>query len=121
MPSDSMTDTKTYDKGAFNMLGTVSNVQHKTDKNGKAYVVAKFTTMLKGKQQTRTLMASGKALEARTLRDGTVVDALLPQLVDGASIRIYAVFDRAPGTDGKAGGEFISAIGLGLPPKAQAA
>jgi hypothetical protein len=110
-----------YKNSAFNMLGTVSQIESRTDKNGAAYIVAKFTTMIKGKQQTRTLMVSGKALLERHLANGTTVEALGPKLVEGAEVRIYGVFEKAPGTDGKVGGEFISAIGLGLPPKAKAA
>jgi hypothetical protein len=114
-------ETPAYKNSAFNMLGTVSQVESRTDKNGSPYIVAKFTTILKGKQQTRTLMVSGKALLERNLANGTTVEALGPKLVEGGEVRVYGFFERAPATEGRIGGEFICAIGLGLPPKAKAA
>jgi hypothetical protein len=49
---------------AFNMLGTVSNIEVRQDKNQKPYTVFSFSTVLRGKETTRMAMAFGAAHDA---------------------------------------------------------
>ncbi len=49
---------------AFNMLGTVSNIEVRQDKNAKPYTVFSFSTVLRGKETTRLAMAFGAAHDA---------------------------------------------------------
>jgi hypothetical protein len=85
-------------KPAYNLAGSISQIEVKTDKRGNLYTTAMFDTVVAGKSTVRRAMAFGKAhLAIEGLQEGPC--------------RLYVTFD---------GGVF-SVIGLGLPPKSEAA
>ena len=65
----------------------------------------------KGTSRERTVVAMGKAAEA-----------IEGKIVAGEAIALRVLFDRAPSQEeGKRGAEFLTVLGLPLPPKQKAA
>jgi hypothetical protein len=92
--TESTQSTAANSNRAYNLAGTVSDINVRTSKTGTPYTVATFTTTLQGRETTRKAMAFGKAHDA------------LAGLVDGPC-RLFVKID---------GGVF-AVIGLGLEPK----
>ncbi len=69
------------------------------------------TLTLRGKERERTVVAQGKAAEA-----------IEGKIVAGEAISLRVLFDNAPSSEeGKKGAEFLTVLGIPLPPKAKAA
>ncbi len=78
---------------------------------GTAKIKFRGTFEQRGKQVERTVVAQGKA-----------ADAIAAIVVGGQEIGLRCLFDRAPASEeGKKGGEFLTVLGIPLPPKAKAA
>ena len=68
------------------------------------------------------LMQRGKLVERTVVAQGKAADAIEAVLATGKEVGLRCLFSRAPANDeGKRGGEFLTAIGLPLPPKQKAA
>lgn len=63
----------------------------------------------------------GKTFERTVLAQGAAADAIEDVIKTGETAKLRIIFDSVPGEDGKKGGEFLTVIGLPLPPKAKAA
>ena len=87
--------------------GTIDTTPSST---GTAKIKFRGTLEQRGKTVERTVVAQGKAAEA--------ISAIV---VAGTEIGLRCLFDRAPGEEGKKGGEFLTVLGIPLPPKAKAA
>jgi len=91
---------------AYNVNMTVDSIETPTSSTGKEYIRAKVTAELRGKQRPRTLVAMGKAAEA--IRDALVV---------GETAKIRVIFSKFVNDAGEEGGEYLTAVGLPLPPR----
>jgi hypothetical protein len=90
--------TQTNRAPAYNLAGVISNIQVLMDRKNRPYTTCQFDTVVAGKATSRKAMAFGKAHDA------------LEGLQEGPG-RLYVRFD----------GGVLAVIGLGLPPKSQAA
>lgn len=91
-----MSQNNTQTTAAYNLPGTIHQVVHASDRNGRPYARMRFAFVAQGRTQERTAMAFGKAY-----------DAVKNSLVEGAAIRLYGKFES--GT--------FAVIGLGPPPR----
>ena len=88
----------------YNIGGTLSEIDYRTNTNGTPYFYGKLDTVLKGRKTKITVMGFGKALEN-----------VRPSLVEGAEVRFNGHFSR-----GSEGGQSFSVVQLGRAPKNQA-
>ena len=95
-----MTNAKRAPRG-YNFDVVPSDIQTRTDKAGKPYMTARVACKIRGRDTVRTLQMRGKMIEE-----------VGSTLVVGQSSPVRAIFDRAPGEDGKRGGDFLVAVGL---------
>lgn len=65
-----------------------------------------------------TYTAQGQEKERTVLAQGKAAEAIANVIKVGEAVALRVMFDRAPGNDGKPGGEFVTVLGL---PTAKAA
>lgn len=79
--------------------------------SGTKKIKFRATFTAQGKEKERTVVAQGKSAEA-----------IEGMITAGEPVALRVLFDRAPANDeGKQGGEYLTVLGLPLPPKAKAA
>lgn len=64
---------------------------------------------------------SGKTFERTVIAQGKAADAVGESLKQGETTKLRILFDSVIGEDGKRGGEYLTVLGLPLPPKQKAA
>jgi hypothetical protein len=79
--------------------------------NGTRKIVFRGMVTLRGKERERTFVAQGKA-----------ADAVAESIKTGEQVSLRCLFSEAPSREeGKRGAEYLTVIGLPLPPKQKAA
>jgi hypothetical protein len=79
--------------------------------SGTKKIKFRGTVKLRGQDRERTVVAMGKAAEA-----------IEGKIVAGEAVSLRVLFDNAPSSEeGKKGAEFLTVLGLPLPPKQKAA
>lgn len=93
-------------KGAINTAPTVKGTRKLTFRG---------TAMIRGKERERTYVAQGSAAD-------TVADKIDEAVKNGQPVKLRCLFSEAPAREeGQRGAEFMTIIGLPLPPKQKAA
>jgi hypothetical protein len=79
--------------------------------NGKGKITFRAKGTIGKREIERTVVAQGAA--------ATLIEGIIGK---GNELKLRVLFDRAPANeDGKQGGEFLTVVGLPLPPKQKAA
>lgn len=82
-----------------------------SNSNDKSKITFRGKLTIAGKEKERTFVAQGAA-----------ADLIKDMVGKGKELKLRCLFSRAPSNeDGKRGGEFMTVIGLPLPPKKKAA
>lgn len=68
-----------------------------------------------------SFVRNGKTFERTVIAQGKAADAVAASLVQGETTKLRIIFDHVQLEDGKQGGEFLTVLGLPLPPKKKAA
>ena len=68
-----------------------------------------------------SFVQAGRTVERTVVAQGAAADLIEGKIETGNVIALRCVYNRAPGADGKKGGEFLAVVALPLPPKAKAA
>ncbi len=69
-----------------------------------------------------TFEQRGKTVERTVVAMGKAAEAIEGKIVEGEAVAIRCLFDRAPAQEeGKRGAEYLTVLGLPLPPKQKAA
>jgi len=97
---------------AYNVTVTqLNDASVGTNSNGKDKITFRAKGTIGGREVERTVVAQGAAA------------AIIADIIGkGNELKLRCLFSRAPANeDGKKGGEFLTVVGLPLPPKQKAA
>lgn len=102
-----------------------------TEQTAKGYNIAvtvigtiDTTPTVKGTKKIKfrgSFNRQGKTVERTVVAQGAAADAIEAVITAGATATLRVIFDSVPGDDGKPAGQFLTVLGLPLPPKAKAA
>ena len=97
---------------AYNVTVTqITEANVGTNSNDKSKITFRAKGTIGGREVERTVVAQGAA-----------ADLISDMLGMGNELKLRCLFSRAPANeDGKKGGEFLTVVGLPLPPKQKAA
>jgi len=68
-----------------------------------------------------TFVQGGKTVERTVVAQGKAADLIDGMITPGTAVALRCIYSRAPGEEGKKGGEFLTVVALPLPPKQKAA
>lgn len=107
-----------------------TNDAPKTTKQGYNLIVSQLTEAVVAKNANDKLKitfrgkttAGKRTIERTFVAQGAAAEQIQEMVGKGNELKLRCLFSRAPSTeDGKRGGEFLTVIGLPLPPKKKAA